>query len=76
MVAGAGVAGGGSTSNSNKAGGGGGGAYARRTFSVTPGSSISYYVAPGTTGTTGNGAPGNATWFLANSGSGLVAVGG
>jgi uncharacterized repeat protein (TIGR02543 family) len=73
---GAGGAGGGSTSHDAKAGGGGGGAYAKKTFSVTPGSNISYYVAPATTGTTGDGPAGAATWFLANSASGLVAVGG
>jgi hypothetical protein len=73
---GAGGAGGGGTTGSVKAGGGGGGAYANKTFSVTPLSDIPYYVAPATSGTTGDGAAGAATWFKANDASGVVAVGG
>jgi hypothetical protein len=73
---GAGGAGGGRTSD-GYAGGGGGGAYAKKTFTgLTPGSNISYYVAPTTTGTTGSGAAGNASWFRSNNSSGLVAAGG
>ena len=76
-VWGAGGAGGGGASGGDREGGGGGGAYAKKTFpGLTPGSNISYYVAPTAAGTTGNGPAGNATWFLANNASGLKAVGG
>ncbi|MGA8848646.1 MAG: glycine-rich domain-containing protein, partial [Dehalococcoidia bacterium] len=74
---GAGGAGGGRTGSSGRGGGGGGGAYAKKTFiGLTPGSNISYYVAPTATGGTGDGASGAATWFSSNNASGLVAAGG
>src|SRR5690606_18902156 len=48
-------------------GGGAGGAYARRTFAVTPGQQISYFVGNGgASQSSGNGATGQTSWFLAN----------
>ena len=72
---GGGGAGGGRTS-SGRGGGGGGGAYSKRTFSVTPGNSYNYSVAAQRTGTTGDGATGNSSWFMSNDSNGCVAVGG
>ena len=74
---GAGGSGGGETTSNGRGGGGGGGAYANKSFaSPTPGSAISYYVAPQTAVGTGAGAAGAYTWFSSNNSSGLVAAGG
>jgi hypothetical protein len=61
------------------AGGGAGGAYAKRTFTVTPGNSYTVTVAATKTGTATSTAAdntGNPSWFISNDSNGCVAVGG
>lgn len=56
------------------AGGGGGGAYAKKTFSVTPYQNYTLVIGSTVSGTSGDGATGNPTYF--GNGSDLYAAGG
>ncbi|WP_460390447.1 glycine-rich domain-containing protein, partial [Algoriphagus aestuariicola] len=71
-VWGAGGAGGVAGSNPSAGGGGSGGGYVRTNLSVTPGSSINYFVGSGGSGASGS--DGQSSWFQTN--SSIFAVGG
>ncbi|MBN3584105.1 hypothetical protein JYB64_17035, partial [Algoriphagus aestuarii] len=71
-VWGAGGAGGVASGNPSTGGGGSGGGYVRTTLTVTPGSSISYFVGQGGSGASGGN--GQSSWFQNN--STVLAIGG